>query len=267
MELGVPPLTGGQFVLIGELLHRQCGIALAPGKEALVTARLYKRLRALGLGTFDEYLDRVDRDPEELRAMVDALTTNKTDFFREPDHFTYMRQSLIPAMAANSDPIKIWSAGCSSGEEPYSIAMTLREELPTADLREVRILATDISDRVLARAREGIYDEETVRDVSPRYLGKYFHHRGGRYVVNDAVRRHVAFARLNLLGEWPMRGPFDAIFCRNVMIYFDNPTRQRLVERFWELLRPGGHFFVGGSESLTTVEHAFRYVQPAVFVK
>jgi chemotaxis protein methyltransferase CheR len=267
MELGVPPLSGGQFAQIGELLHRQCGIALAPGKEALVTARLYKRLRTLGLATFEEYLDRVDRDREELRAMVDALTTNKTEFFRERDHFVYMRQSILPELAATSEPIRIWSAGCSSGEEPYSIAMTLREELPLPDLREVRILATDISDRVLASAREGVYDEEVVRDVPPHYLAKYFHHRSGRYVVNDAVRRHVAFARLNLLGEWPMRGPFDAILCRNVMIYFDNATRQQLVERFWDLLKPGGHFFVGGSESLTSVEHAFTYVQPAVFRK
>jgi chemotaxis protein methyltransferase CheR len=267
VELGVPPLTGGQFAFIGELLHRQCGIALASGKEALVTARLYKRLRVLGLGTFDEYLSRVERDPAELRAMVDALTTNKTDFFREPDHFVYLRESVLPALAATADPIKIWSAGCSSGEEPYSLAITLREELPNPDLRDVRVLATDISDRVLARAREGVYDEEAVRDVPPLYLGKYFHHTAGRFTVNGVLRRHVAFARLNLLGEWPMRGPFDAILCRNVMIYFDNPTRQRLVERFWELLKPGGHFFVGGSESLTSVEHRFTYVQPAVFRK
>jgi chemotaxis protein methyltransferase CheR len=265
MELGVPPLTGGQFALIGDLLHRQCGIALAPGKEALVTARLYKRLRALGLQAFDEYLDHVDRDPAELRAMVDALTTNKTDFFREPEHFVYLRQVVLPALSPIDEPIKIWSAGCSSGEEPYSIAITLREGLPLPDLREARILATDISDRVLACARAGVYDEETVRDVPPAYLGRYFHRVQGRFTVNDALRRHVAFARLNLLGEWPMRGPFDAIFCRNVMIYFDNPTRQRLVQRFWELLKPGGHLFVGGSESLTSIDHRFRYVQPAVF--
>ena len=267
MEHGVPPLSGGQFSQIGELLHRQCGIALAAGKEALVMARLYKRLRALGLGSFEQYLTHVERDPAELRAMVDALTTNKTDFFREPEHFVYLRRVVLPPLAQSADPIKIWSAGCSSGEEPYSIAITLREELPNADLREARILATDISDRVLERAREGVYEEETVRDVPPLYLGKYFHRQGGRFAVNDALRRHIAFARLNLLGEWPMRGPFDAIFCRNVMIYFDNATRQELVERFWELLRPGGHFFVGGSESLTSVEHRFTYVQPAVFVK
>ena len=263
----MPPLSAEQFAQIGELLHRQCGIALAHGKEPLVTARLYKRLRALEIHSYDDYLARVERDPAELRAMVDALTTNKTDFFREPDHFVFLRQVVLPRLAVTADPIRIWSAGCSSGEEPYSIAITLREELPNPDLREARILATDISDRVLARARDGLYDTETVRDVPPAYLSKYFHHTQDRFSVNNALRRHVSFARLNLLGAWPMRGPFDAIFCRNVMIYFDNPTRAALVQRFWELLKPGGHFFVGGSESLTSIEHRFRYVQPAVFQK
>jgi chemotaxis protein methyltransferase CheR len=262
-----------QFVKIRQLLYQLCGIALRPGKEGLVKARLIKRLVALGLDSFDAYLAYVEHDAsgQELIIMIDALTTNKTGFFRESQHFMYLHQRVVPELQQTRHAIRFWSAGCSSGEEPYSLAMALWEALPGIDQRDVRILATDISTRVLAVARQAVYEEETLSEVPASVLHKYFvlvrHDATRAYRVQDPIRAMVRFARLNLMQPWPMRGPFDAIFCRNVMIYFDKPTQERLVQRFWALLRPGGHLFIGHSESLSGASHAFRYIQPAVYVK
>lgn len=262
-----------QFARIRQLLYQLCGIALRPGKEGLVKARLMKRLLALALDSFDAYLAYVEHDPsgQELVAMIDALTTNKTSFFREPQHFVYLRHRVVPELQETRHPIRFWSAGCASGEEPYSLAMALWETLPGIEQRDVRILATDISTRVLAVARQAVYEKETLSDVPAPVLHKYFmlvrHDATRAYQVKDPIRAMVRFVRLNLMQPWPMRGPFDAIFCRNVMIYFDKPTQERLVQRFWALLRPGGHLFIGHSESLTGASHAFHYVQPAVYVK
>jgi chemotaxis protein methyltransferase CheR len=163
-------------------------------------------------------------------------------------------------------------AGCSSGEEPYTLAMLCHEAFPDIATRDVRILATDISHRVLAQAKAGVYPAENMSDVPAPWIQKYWARKqdaGGRAVFDAEknLRRHVTFAKLNLMERWPMQGPFDAILCRNVMIYFDKATQQQLVERYWGLLRPGGHLFVGHSESLTGLAHKFRYVQPAVYVK
>jgi chemotaxis protein methyltransferase CheR len=203
----------------------------------------------------------------ELREMVDALTTNKTAFFREPDHFDFLRERLRAA-SGQGRRVRLWSAGCSSGEEAYSLAIVAREELePQTD---VRVLATDLSVRMLSRARRGVYSAAALSAVPAAVLRHHFAAvEGGSdsWVVHDDVRALVRVARLNLVERWPMRGPFDAIFCRNVMIYFDEGTRQRLIERFWELLAPGGHLFVGHSESLTALSHRFTYVRPAVYAR
>jgi chemotaxis protein methyltransferase CheR len=268
-----PELDKSQFKQISDLVYRLSGITLPSGKEGLVKSRLAKRLRELGLDSFKAYMEYVERDGSgrELAIMVDSLTTNKTSFFREPQHFDFLRQRVVPNLRNRADGIRFWSAGCSSGEEPFSIAILLREEMPDVDRRDVRILGTDISARVLAKAREAIYDEETLQNLPPLLVRKYFTcvrttpQRG--YLVNESVRSLVRLARLNLMGPWPMKGPFDVIFCRNVMIYFDKPTRETLVQRFWKLLAPGGHLFIGHSESLTGLSHPFRYVQPAVYVK
>lgn len=266
-------LTPAQYRQISELLHEVSGIALGESKAGLVKARLGKRLRALRLPTFDDYLNYVqqDRAGTELEIMIDELTTNKTSFFREPAQFAYMRATLFPQLAASGARLRFWCAGCSSGEEPYSLGMALRDELPDIDRRDVRILATDISRRMLEVAQAAHYSEESIRDVPPAMLQHYFVVTGGpgrrRYHVKPAVRQLVTLAWLNLQESWPMPGPFDVIFCRNVMIYFDRPARQRLVQRYWELLRPGGHFFAGQTESLSGITHSFRYVQPAVYVK
>ena len=266
-------LTDAQFQRISILLQSVCGIALNTGKQELVRGRLAKRLRALGLSNFSAYLAHLEADAsgEELTQMVDVLTTNKTSFFREPQHFAHLAQNVLPALAARGGRVRLWSAGCSSGEEPYSLAIVLCECLPESDRPDARILATDICTRMVAATREALYGEEALRGVAPGLVQKHFvrvgTERPRRYRVADHVRRIVRPARLNLMEAWPMTGPFDIIFCRNVMIYFDRPTRQGLVERFWRILAPGGHLFVGHSESLTGWAHRFRYVQPAVYVK
>lgn len=266
-----PELTEADFRRVAELTKQVAGINLQRGKEGLVRARLARRLRALGLASFDDYLALVAREPSrrELKEMVDALTTNKTSFFREPQHFDYLHREVLPGLAAQGRAPRIWSAGCSSGEEPVTLAIVLRDQLPAQLQQRARILATDISARVLERARQATYAAELVAELPREVLRRNFVPApgGASWQVAEPLRRMIHFARLNLMGEWPMQGPFDAIFCRNVMIYFDKPTQGRLVARFWDMLAPGGHLFVGHSESLSGLDHRFRYVQPAVYLK
>jgi chemotaxis protein methyltransferase CheR len=267
---GTPELGDGEFRAISALTKRVAGIHLQPGKDGLVRARLAKRIRALGLAGFPAYLRHVEQDESraELKALIDALTTNKTSFFREPQHFDYLRDVVLPSLAGQGRAPRLWSAGCSSGEEAYTLGMVLRDGLPEPLARDARILATDISARVLECAERAVYAPELLADLRRDLVRRHFVQLPtGEWRVAEPVRRLVRVARLNLMGAWPMRGPFDAIFCRNVMIYFDKPTQGALVERFWEQLAPGGHLFVGHSESLTGVSHRFRFVRPAVYVR
>jgi chemotaxis protein methyltransferase CheR len=267
-------LTAAQFRAISTIAREVAGIQLRAGKEGLVRSRLARRLRTLAVPSYDAYLERVAGDPRELAEMVDLLTTNKTSFFRERAHFDFLRDALLPHWRAHpAEPVRLWSAGCSSGEEAYTLAMVLREALHDIERRDVRILATDLSHRVLAQAREGVYGDAAVADVPPALLHRHFTRvaapsgaqGAGAWSAGPGLRQLVTFAPLNLMGAWPMRGPFHAILCRNVMIYFDKPTQQRLVERYHALLAPGGHLFVGHSESLSALTHAFAYVQPALY--
>jgi chemotaxis protein methyltransferase CheR len=267
-----PKLTERQFTMIRDLIFKVCGINLHDGKEGLVQSRLARQLRKLGLADFDEYFDHVQADVSgrALSDMVDALTTNKTSFFRESRHFDLLRDELLPGLVRQRR-IRIWSAGCSSGEEPYTIAMLLRQALPAAGGPDARILATDLATPVLAKAREGVYEEGAVADVPEPFARTAFEcvrrEPPRLYRVNDDVRALVQFARLNLMDDWPMRGPMDVIFCRNVMIYFTKETQEQLIARYHDLLAPGGYLFVGHSESLSGIRHSFRYLQPAVYVK
>ena len=271
MSTSVAPeadLTPAQFRVISQTVYDVAGIQLREGKEGLVRSRLARRLRQLGLASYDEYLERIaaDASRRELAEMVDLLTTNKTNFFRESAHFDFLRTHLLPELAPG--PVRLWSAGCSTGEEPYTMAMVLREAWPDVERRDVRILATDISRRVLAQATAGVYADATAGDVPAELLRRHFTRApGGGWQAGPGLRALVSFAQLNLMGRWPMRGPFQAIFCRNVMIYFDKPTQQKLVARYHELLAPGGYLFVGHSESLSALGHDFTYVQPAVYQK
>jgi chemotaxis protein methyltransferase CheR len=266
-------LHPSDFEQISQIVYRYSGIRLTVGKEELVRSRLIKRLRALGVNSFTSYLRYIkeDRSAQELHTMIDALTTNKTSFFRENQHFEYMRTRILPELKKRSTRLRLWSAGCSSGEEPYSIAMLLQEEWPQTNPTDTRILATDISARILAKARAGEYEMESLKDVPSAYLAKYFSSARANsnrvYTVRDSIKRMIRFAQLNLMDEWPMKGPFEVIFCRNVMIYFDSATQAKLVRRFRDLLVPGGYLLVGHSESLVANSCGFKYVQPATYVK
>lgn len=272
-ELMSLDLSDAQFAEISQMMYKISGVKLQAGKEVLVKARLAKRLRSLKISNFDSYMDylKEDKSGQELLTMIDSLTTNKTSFFRESQHFTYLSENIVPSLLEQGGKIRIWSAGCSSGEEPYTLAIVLREAIKNIDKLDVKILATDISTDVLGRAKQAVYSHETLLDMPQSLLYKYFTCIETKpvrlYRANDSIRSMVSLARLNLMGQWPMSGPFDAIFCRNVMIYFDKPTQQNLINRYWELLAPGGHLFVGHSESLTSTAHNYKYVQPAVYVK
>ncbi len=259
-------LGDSEFRVIRDLLHAQTGILLEDAKRHLVRARLSRRLVALGLDGFPDYVNRLQEDTgEETRVLVSALTTHRTSFFRERVHFDYLSQEM---RRRRSPParLRIWSAGCSTGEEPYSIAATAA----SGGGPDLKVLGTDISSVVLEVARRGRYPQEAARDVPPSLFRRFFHRvvvpdGAAALVVGDRLREVVRFARLNLMGTWPMHGPFDAVFCRNVMIYFGDETRSRLVSRFRELLTEDGLLFTGLAESLGCTPSGFRYVQPGVY--
>jgi chemotaxis protein methyltransferase CheR len=262
--------TDSDMALIVRLLFDISGIRISETKRELVRARLRRRLEATGHGSYSAYLHHVQHaDPAELRQMVEALTTNETSFFREPAHFEVFSERLI---GPGLEPLKVWSAASSTGEEPYSIAMRCLEERARLKGRAVRVLATDIDSQVLRIARQGVYPEEAVHAFASSWPAKYFEpdtHDSGRGTsvhVRDDVRRLVKFAQLNLMGEWPMHGRFSAIFARNVMIYFDRATRAWLGVRLARMLAPGGLLFIGHSESLTNPP-GLTSVQPAVYMR
>jgi len=264
-------LSEKQFRHISNTVYRISGIDLHQGKEELVKARLLKRLKYLRLGDFNRYLKYLEQDKsgQEVQAMVDVLTTNKTHFFREIEHLNFLKDRIMPDL--KKDRVRIWSAGCSSGEEPYSIAMVLREQIPDLEKKDIKILGTDISERMLECARYGTYGEELLKSLPGQFKKKYFvsndigHPK--KFTLAPKIKSMIFFAKLNLMEEWPMSGPFDVIFCRNVMIYFDKPTQEKLVGRFWDYLADGGYLLVGHSESLTFLSHKYRYMQPAVYKK
>lgn len=278
MEYISAKLSDYEFDRISGLVYSLCGINLGSGKKELVTARLAKRLNELKLQSYDAYLKYLSGDESgyELLQLIDVITTNVTSFFREMHHFDYIREHILPEYKIKSEKIRIWSAGCSSGEEPYSMAVILFEEIGNLMLRDVKILATDISTNILAKAKEGVYDRQLVNGVPKTLLGKYFDafkepDEYGRlvylYKVKADIRSVVRFARLNLMEDWPMKGPFKIIFCRNVMIYFDKKTQEKLVGKYYGLLETGGHLFIGHSENLSSISHSFKYIQPGVYLK
>jgi len=240
------------FERVRTLIHGRVGIALAPAKRDMVYSRLARRLRTLGLDAFSSYLARLD-DPQspEWEAFINALTTNLTSFFREPHHFEILAQQLLAQPRGAT--LKLWSAASSTGEEPYSMAMTAIETFGS-DTPPVRILATDVDTQVLAAAERGVYPLERLERMDPERRRRFFHRGAGSMQgycrVSEELRRLISFRPLNLLApRWPMRGPFTAIFCRNVMIYFDKPTQYRLLGRLVPLLGQDGLLFAGHSES------------------
>jgi chemotaxis protein methyltransferase CheR len=273
----VRPLAEGEFGLYQRLVFQEAGIHLADVKKALVASRLLRRIRELGMTTYGAYYRRVVEDRSELVLMLDAITTNETQFFREPHHFELLSSHLIPrwreeaAQGRRPRQVRIWSAGCSTGEEPFSLAMTLLPALPPEDGWSVQILATDLSTRVLERATQGIFTAERTAGI-PRPLLEKFMLRGvgsqdGNVKASPALQAAVTFRRLNLNQEpYGLTDSFDAIFCRNVFIYFNRTTRDRTVQQMLDHLRPGGCFFVGHSESLGGVA-GLETLMPTVYRK
>jgi chemotaxis protein methyltransferase CheR len=270
-----PVLGDAEFDFIRHVIGENAGIVLGPNKRQLVQGRLARRLRELGLPSYEAYCDHVrESGPEELVGLINALTTNVTAFFRENHHFEALASYMLPeAMQRNgaSRRLRIWSAGCSSGEEPYCLAMVAAEVMPAAPRWDLKILATDIDSDIIAAAQEGVYPLERVTAISTERLRRWFRKGSGAQVdtvlVKPEVRNLITFHTLNLLHNWPMRGPFDIIFCRNVMIYFDQPTRERLVSRFGQLLAPGGYLCIGHSESIHGGSAPFRLVGKTIYRK
>lgn len=253
--------TNDDFTAIARMLYDDAGIALSESKASLVYSRLAKRLRALGLESFHDYCRMVAgaEGVGERQNMLAALTTNVTRFFREPHHFEHLKTYVLPALAQRARArgrVRIWSAGCSSGQEPFSIALTVLDALPEAASLDFRILATDIDPNMVAAGRAAVYSDEAVRPVPAPLRDRWMvrvRDDSGRaaWGAGEEMRRLVAFRELNLMARWPMKGRFDAIFCRNVVIYFDEPTQARMWSRFAPLLNPGGQLYVGHSERVT----------------
>lgn len=260
-------LKNDEFQKVRKIIHSYSGIFIQEGKEALVQSRLMKRVRKLGMKSFSEYLDYVDSDKTrgEFLALVDVLTTNKTNFFREAKHFDFVRSEVLPHMRGRS--IKWWAAGCSTGEEPITTAITLLEAQKETGWSSAKILATDISREVLQVAKAGIYPVPKMTGVPDFILRKYFKQIDGDYHVANNVRNMITYGRLNLAEKWPLKGPFNVIMCRNVMIYFNRQTQNELINKFHSLLEPGGYLFLGHSESVPKENPGFKNMAPAVYQK
>jgi chemotaxis protein methyltransferase CheR len=265
-----PTLSPREFQKFSELAYQHFGLDLRNGKQGLVASRLAKPLRELGLHSFTDYYDHVTSDSSgaALAAMVDRLTTNHTGFFREPAHFQFLRKIVFPELR-NRSRVHIWSAACSTGEEPYSIAMSLLEEFPREAAAKIRIKATDISTRALAQARSGIYTKDRLAPVPIALQLRYLvaDPKSTTLRFSDTVRSLMEFEHLNLMSSFPAGYRCSVIFCRNVMIYFDRPTQQSLVQRLCRHLEAGGYLFIGHAETLNNVAHELQYVCPSIYRK
>jgi chemotaxis protein methyltransferase CheR len=276
LEFQPKTITEREFLRFQELIHRVSGIWLTYAKSALLVGRLSKRLRYLGLATFSEYYRVVTTDPKEQTCMLDAISTNETRFFREPGQFEFLKQRVFPqwhadaARRVRSRRIRVWSAGCSTGQEPYSLAMILCHHFPAAGGWEIEIVATDLSSRALAIARGATWEFAACSEIPEPFLKAYMLRgcRGqeGRIKAGPEIRSVVNFLQLNLNeSAYAVNGPFDLIFCRNVLIYFDRADRERIVRRMLRYLSPSGYLFVGHAESLHAMHDAVRSVITTVY--
>lgn len=275
MVVSYSPLTDKLFKQFSELIFQQTGIFLKPEKRELLNARLGKRLRQCEIASFKEYFNYVlnDDSGDELIHLIDAVSTNFTSFFREKTHFDYLSSVVVKEYASQGYPgeFKVWSAACSSGEEPYTLSIVLNELAAQEPCFRFAIQATDISTKVLAIAQKGVYASDRVETVPPDLLKRYFQRgKGGSegYVkVKKGLSQPISFKRFNLMDQYPWQGEFNVIFCRNVMIYFNKETQQLLVDKFYKCLKPGGYLFIGHSESLAAIDHQFRQVTTTGYKK
>ncbi len=273
---GLPELSPREFARFRQLVYRHAGIALTEQKRELVQGRLAKLLRERGLTSFQEYYELITGDGSgtELAGLLDAISTNQTAFWREPAHFQFLLEELLPSWRRERRgglAWRFWSAGCSTGEEPYSLAMVLGETLAADQLKHCRILASDLNTRVLETARRGIYPAPRLAPLPSGWRRRYFLQGTGRWSgflrVKPALQQLVSFFRHNLMDRPPFQGELDLILCRNVMIYFDKATQAELVDKFFRCLSPGGYLFIGHSESLCNLTHRFTYIRPAIYRK
>jgi chemotaxis protein methyltransferase CheR len=273
-------LSNEEFELFRRLIYDSCGINLTLSKKELVKARLTKRLTKAGIDSFTDYYNfvtKTDKTGKELVHLIDSISTNKTDFFREKKHFDLLNASLLPSLIsskakAGTKKLRIWCAASSSGEEPYTLAMTVFNHLKPNNGWDVKILATDISTKILQKAINGIYRKELLKDIPPGTVSAHFsrvlYENTNCYKARDHLKDIITFRKFNLMTpEFPFNNPFDFIFCRNVMIYFDPETQNRLVSKFYDCLPKDGYLFIGHSESLSRSNTSFKYIQPAVYQK
>ena len=267
-------LSDDDFYKLRDIIYNEAGIKLGDVKKILMQSRLIKRLRDLKLDNFTEYYEYLINNFEDEKInFINSITTNKTDFFRENDHFEYMKSKILPDFEKkNERELRIWSAGCSTGEEPYTVAITLFEYFNGKAAPEFLILATDIDTQVLEKAQEGSYAADHLADVDPKYLKNYFMHesneKGDFYRVKDQLKSVIYFRRLNLLqDEYPMKKKFDIIFCRNVIIYFDRETQKKLFEKYHKYLKDDGYLLIGHSENITSITDKFTLAGRTIYRK
>jgi len=268
--------TDKDFEQVRQFVKAETGIKLSDGKKNMVYGRLSRRLRQMGMSKFSEYLEMVSTNElsEERGQFINAITTNLTSFFREEHHFDYLKNDVVPRLMAEnarSRKIRIWSAGCSTGEEPYSIAIALYESIPDIERWDIRILATDLDTNVLAHGERGIYDIERISALSALRKSTWFLKgkgaNSGSVKVDPRLQSLITFRQLNLMGAWPMKGPFDFMFCRNVVIYFDKDTQKVLFDRYANLLTPNANLFLGHSESMHNVCDRFQLIGNTIYKK
>jgi len=266
------PMTDSDFQQIQDIAYKLTGIKLTDHKREMVYSRLARRIRPLGLSSFKEYCKVLEsRDNNEVGNFINSITTNLTSFFRENHHFEFLHGTVIPELKRKHSAdkrIRIWSAGCSTGEEPHSISMTLTDHATAG--WDMKVLATDLDSEVVAKAKSGCYEMSRVEGMEDEKLKRWFvkDRKDKRFVkVKDTVRERITFKQLNLLEPWPMKGPFDVIFCRNVVIYFDKPTQKKLFNRYADMLAPGGYLFIGHSESLHRVTDRFESLGKTMYRK
>ncbi len=274
---GMMAISDAEFSRLRDLIHKRFGINLTEQKRSLLVGRLQKLMRNLNLGNFSDYYDYLSHDKTEaaLGELVDLISTNHTYFNREKDHFDFFSQTALPTVIEKlkrekRKDLRIWCAGCSTGEEPYTLLMLMMEYLGNDySAWDAGILATDISDRALTSARRGVYATDRVMQLPETLRKKYFTPAGpNEMAVVDKVKREATFRRFNLMNtSFPFKKPFQMIFCRNVMIYFDQPTREALVSRYHQFTEPGGYLFIGHSETLGRSQTLYRYLKPALYQK
>ena len=272
----VLPLDDADYRFVASLLYSRFGIQLGKAKRVLVAGRLTKRVRQLGFTSFPQYFEylQADTSGSELSEFINRLTTNHSFFYRERDHFEFLRHEVFPEIRRRLErdpryPVRIWSAGCAAGEEVYTLALVLRDFFgPAIDHADFGLLATDISLAALKAAQAGVYPAQKLSELPPALRAGFREVGNDLFELPPEVKRMVLFKRLNLMADaYPFKNPFDVIFCRNVMIYFDQASRSRLVNSFYRHVKPGGHFFIGHSETILRTDCPFEYVSPAIYRK